>query len=115
MLFAQIGPLVDLKAARLGVGRGGVESAPQIAAVDVIEMDAREFAGQRPRLRAALVIKSDVELSLKAPFEIPVRLAVPGETDKRAGHVFVRGGAGGMFRFAAGYRPISRARQAENS
>ena len=87
VLFAQPRRRLDGEAALANDRFRGGFGAAQIARIGAVEMRRRKLARERLRLGSAAGVESDVELALKAPFDIPVGLAVTRETQKRAGHV----------------------------
>jgi hypothetical protein len=50
-------------------------------------MGVRQFVGKGLGLGAAAGVERNIELPLKAPFNVPICLAMAGETDDRAGHL----------------------------
>jgi len=83
--FAQGGNRDDLETAWFGDRPGRVERAGQIAGVDRVHSRAREVLGESASLCPPSVVQRRVRVPLDAVLEVPVRLAVAGQQDRRHG------------------------------
>ncbi len=83
--FAQLGDRDDREPAWFGDCAGGVERAGQIAGVDRVHALARELLGKRASLCLSSVVQGPVRVSLDPALEVPVRLAVARQEDRRHG------------------------------
>src|SRR5208283_3585472 len=118
VLLAQLRPLRQGQAAPRSMRARRRHGARKVARIDAIERALGELLVERRRLHAALVVQSDIELTLETPLEIPIRLAMTGEAEQRAGHVgwvFRKGGRPRAPRNGPrlAYRPICAAWQVE--
>src|SRR5208283_1981647 len=118
VLLAQLRPLRQGQAASRRVRARRRYGARKVARIDAIERALGELLVECRRLRAALIVQGDIELTLETPLEIPIRLAMTGEAEQRAGHVgwvFRKGGRPRAPRNGPrlAYRPICAAAQVE--
>jgi hypothetical protein len=81
--FPELGHRPDLEAVPLRDDRGGVPRPREVARVDRGELDVGEPVGEGLRLLAAALVERPVRVSLPAALGVPVRLAVPGEEERR--------------------------------
>jgi len=64
-----------------GEGEGGAERAGEVAGNYPVERDVFQGFGDGVGLAQSDIVQRHVDLSLKAPFAVPRRLAVPDEED----------------------------------
>jgi NAD(P)-dependent dehydrogenase (short-subunit alcohol dehydrogenase family) len=83
--LAQVRQRLDLEALGVGVRRGGVASATEVARVDGVEWDAGEPLCEGLGLGTAELGERPVGLALPAPLTVPVALAVARKQDRRHG------------------------------